>query len=132
LTISEIASSHTAEPVGRATTSIRRSATVLRVVLPLRWSVGASDSTDSAHTTGTPSATDSAYSANATDSSNSTDSTDSTDTSYPTDSAAGSADVTIADEVVVVINVDVIVAAPSASITPPSTPERTHSYADSK
>jgi len=125
LTISEIASCHTTEPVGRSSISIRGSAAVLRVVLPLRWPV-APDSTGTSN---------SANTSNSTNTTNSTDSTNTTDSAYSSDSAyspARSANVAVSDEVVVVIDIDVVVTAPSAPITPPSTPEGAHSYANSE
>jgi len=141
LTIPEIASSHAAEPIGRGPISIRRSATVLRVVLPLRWPVAPADSTRTPNTTPASDAThssssadaantpDTAHTADSTDAANAAHTPDASNTANP---AARSANVAVSSEVVVIVYVDGVVAAPSASITPPSTPEGAHSYAHSK
>ena len=107
---------------------------MLRVVLPLRWPV-TPDSTGTSNSANTSNSTNTTNSTNSTDSTNTTDSAYSSDSAYSAYSAyspARSANVAVSDEVVVVIDIDVVVTAPSAPITPPSTPEGAHSYANSE
>jgi hypothetical protein len=88
---------------------------------------------DAANTTGT---TDSTYSTNTTDT---TDSTYAANTTYAANAThtanatcSAAAQVSVPGEVVIVVYIDRVVTAPSAAITPTSTPEGAHGDANAK